>query len=41
MYVKEGGTLEGFITTTYHSEYAQGLRRFYRESHDLLVLENA
>ena len=41
MYVKEGGTLEGFITTTYHSEFAQGLRRFYRESHDLLVLENA
>ena len=41
MYAKEGGTLEGFITTTYHSEYAQGLRRFYRESHDLLVLENA
>ena len=41
MYVKEGGTLEGFITTTYHSEFAQGLRRFCRNNNDDLVLKNA
>lgn len=41
MYVKEGGTLEGFITTTYHSEFAQGLRRFCRNINDDLILKNA
>ena len=41
MYVKEGGTLEGFITTTYHSEFAQGLRRLYRNKNDDPVLNNA
>ena len=41
MNVKEGGTLEGFITTTYHSEFAQGLRRFCRNINDDLILNNA
>ncbi|MGM9636105.1 MAG: hypothetical protein ACI3YE_08155, partial [Candidatus Avispirillum sp.] len=37
MYVKEGGTLEGFITTTYHSEYAQGLRRIHFDGYGLML----